>query len=151
MRVAAHEIAKYRPLRELPAEVGDAHHLGAGAGVRHLNQRVPRCDRIGGENRFDAEHAFVANGRRFHHRPVGQHGRDRRHAAVQEIDQRHRLAVLVQHLLVANGYRAQVRLELAEVVERKPGEQLILRAWRGRRRDRGLPARFGPRTFSYHR
>jgi hypothetical protein len=106
--------------RDFASEILDAQHLGVGVG--HTHHGVARCDRIDAEKCFNAEHAFITDGRRLDHRAVRQDGHNGRDAAIQEIHGPEWFAAFVKHLLHPERNGRHVRQQAAEVSGMQRGE-----------------------------
>ena len=64
LRVASEKIVQCAVFRDFASKILGTHHHRIGVG--HLDNRFSRCDRVIGEERFDPEHPFIADRRRFH-------------------------------------------------------------------------------------
>jgi hypothetical protein len=124
--VTSHQVVQGAVCSEFVPERAYAQHLGVRVG--HLHKRVARCNGIGSQESFDAEHAFIPDRRGFDRRTVREQGDNRHDAAIREIHLSKRFTSSMKDLLRVDGHGFQMGREAAEVFGRQRGEQLILRA-----------------------
>jgi len=125
LRVSRDDIPKSAQLGYFAPEIGGANHFRALVRQRALRDALGRRDGRVAEERLDSDQAFIADCRRFDYRAVGEHGRHRDDAGIQEIDMLDRLALFLQWLMWMQLNRAQIPLEHREVVLGQPREQLV--------------------------
>src|ERR1700730_16791409 len=128
--VSSHQVRQSATPDALGPKSLHGHHLGAGIG--YLNHCLAGRKGALAEKRFDPHHAFITNGRRLHHGSIRQNRRDRRHAAVREIDVIHGLPASVKHLPGAGWNGLQNWTEAAKVFLRQRRQDPVLGSISGR-------------------